>query len=317
MRYAVVPFVAFLLALSPAPPPASASPALASLGAGSAGPGWASSVFSADGELAFPRAKPLGERLPLRGTRVATTGAFLSGSPPAQPGSGAGASWSRRNTAVAILASAILPGMGELYCYRTSRDPWTLARVPVFLAVEGYLWYSYVDNHRIGKDFKRDYEAYGDAHWSLDRFLHNHPCCKGGGADSCDSWQDYNNRCKNDYNYFFYTPLEADREEYYENMGKYNAFAFGWDDAAPYVAENYQYWTPHRAYYVSLRNESDRYLLNADQRLMGLIVNRVVSMLDTGLLAYRLSKGQNPDKGWSLRFKTFDRTPTVVVNRRF
>ena len=130
------------------------SPAFAKGGAGSAGPGIASSVFCADGELAFPRAKLLGERLPLHGTRVAMPGAFLSGPRPAQPGSGAGASWSRRNTAVAILASAILPGMGELYCYRTSRDPWTLARVPVFLAVEGYLWYSYVDNQEYRQGFQ-------------------------------------------------------------------------------------------------------------------------------------------------------------------
>ena len=50
---------------------------------------------------------------------------------------------------------------------------------------------------------------------------------------------------------------------------------------------------------------------------MGLIVNRVVSMIDTGWLAYQLSKGQNPGKGWSLRFRTFNAAPTIVINRRF
>jgi hypothetical protein len=312
MRYAVVPFVAFLLALSPAASPASVNSAFAKAGAV---PGTASSVFSAAGELAFPGAKPLGERLPFHGTRVAIPEAFLSGSGPAQAGSGAGASWSRRNTAVAILASAILPGMGELYCYRASRDPWTLARVPVFLAVEGYLWYSYVDNQNTGKDYKHQYETYGDTHWSEDRFLQNHPWCQGVGG--CPDWEYYNENAKNDYNYFYYTPIEADREEYYENMGKYNAFAFGWDDALDYADPDFAYWTGHRTYYVSLRNASDDYLLKADQSLMGLIVNRVVSVIDTGWLAYRLSKGQNPDKGWGIRFKTLNRTPTVVINRRF
>jgi|WetSurMetagenome_2_1015567.scaffolds.fasta_scaffold22978_3 hypothetical protein len=315
MHYAVVPFVAFLLVLSPAALTASVGPILAKGISAPAGPGVASSVFRADVELAFPKERPLGERLPSNGMRVAVPGAFLSESRPAQSGGGTGASWNRRNTAVAILASAILPGMGELYCYRSSRDPWTLARVPVLLAAEGYFWYSYYDNHKTGKDFKRDYEAYGDAHWSLDRFLQNHPCCKGLGG--CDSWQDYNDGCRNDYNYFFFTPREQDPEEYYENMGKYNAFAFGWDDALDYENPEFTYSTAHRTYYVSLRNESDRYLLKADQRLMGLIVNRVVSMLDTGWLAYRISKGQNPDKGWSLRFKTFHETPTVVIGRRF
>jgi hypothetical protein len=315
MRHAVVPLVAFLLALFPAAPRASVGPAPVKGVAGPAEPGIASSVFSADGALAFPKANALGERLPLQGTRVAVPGAFLSGPSPARSGSGAAASWGRKNTAVAILASAILPGMGELYCYRSSGDRWTLARVPVFLAAEGYLWYSYYDNHKIGKDYKHDYETYADAHWSLDRFLQNHPWCQGVGG--CPSWQYYNENARNDYNYFFFTPLAADREEYYENMGKYNAFAFGWDDALDYADPNFKYWTPHRTYYVSLRNLSDDYLLKADQRLMGLIVNRVVSMLDTGWLAYRISKGQNPDKGWGIRFKTFDRTPIVVVNRRF
>ncbi len=313
MRYAVISFVAFLLALSPAALPASVGPALGKAAAGSASPGIASSVFFTDGALAAPGAKPLGERLPLHAARVAVPGAFLSGEKPARAGSGA--SWTRRNTAVAILASAILPGMGELYCYRASRDPWTLARVPVFLAAEGYLWYSYVDNKNTGKDYKRDYEAYADAHWDLDRFLHNHPYC--AGIDSCSSWEQYNSDARNDYNYFFYTPREADREEYYENIGKYNAFAFGWDDALDYADPAFTYQTAHRMYYVSLRNESDRYLLNADQRLMGLIVNRVVSMLDTGWLAYRISKGQDPDKGWGVRFKTYDRTPVIVISRRF
>lgn len=315
MRYAVIPCVAFLVALSPAALPASVSPAFANGIAGSSGPGIAYSVFRVDGELAFPKARPLGERLPLQGTRVAIPSAFLSGPGPAQQGAGASASWSARNTAVAIIASAILPGMGELYCYRASRDPWTLARVPAFLILEGYLWYSYIDNRNTGKDYKAEYEAFADAHWHLDDFLTKHPCCIG--IDSCSSWEEYNTECQGDYPYFYYTPIEVDREEYYENIGKYDAFVFGWDDVKDYGDPDFTFWTDNRTKYVSIRNDSDEYLLKADQSLMGLIVSRVVSMLDTGWLAYRISKGQNPDKGWSLRFRTLDRTPTVVVNRRF
>ena len=139
----------------------------------------------------------------------------------------------------------------------------------------------------------------------------------GRFSDSCDSWEDYNDRCKNNFPYFFYTPREADWEEYYENIGKYDAFVFGWDDAAQYTVDDYQYWTKNRTTYVGLRNASDDYLLKADRRLMWLIVNRVVSMLDTGWLAYRISSGQDPDKGWGLRFRTIEETPVVVINRRF
>jgi len=285
---------------------------------GAAAPGIGSSVFRSSGDLAGSNAPIIGERLPAHATRVATPGDFLAGAQGAGS-SAARAPWTRRNTAIAILASAVLPGMGELYCYRSSRDPWTLARVPVFLAVEGYLWYSYVDNKDTGKDYKAQYEAFADAHWSLDKFLHDHPCCNGGVGDSCDSWQYYNENCKNDYNYFYYTPVEEDREEYYENIGKYDAFVFGWDDCViiDTADPNFTYWTPRRTEYVSIRNASDDYLLKADQSLMGLIVNRVVSMVDTGWLAYQLSKGRDPEKGWGIRFKTYEATPTVVISRRF
>ncbi len=317
MRFAVVPFVAMLLTLplaGPAgawgPPSAKESPADV--------PGLASSVFRVNGELARPNTAVLGERLPASATRLPTPGDVLNGA----QGTSAKAArrpWTGKNTAIAILASAILPGMGELYCYRSSRDNWTLARVPVFLAVEGYLWYSYANNHSKGKDKKAEYEAFADAHWSEDKFLRDHPCCNAGVGDTCDSYQYYNDNCKNDYNYFFYTSVEEDREEYYENIGKYNAFVFGWDDC--YIIDtadtNFTYWTDRRTEYVSIRNASDDYLLKADQSLMGLIVNRVVSMIDTGWLAYQLSKGHDPDKGWGVRFRTFEDAPTVVINRRF
>jgi hypothetical protein len=315
MRFAVVSFIATLLALLPARPSGASGPPSVKESPNAAVPGIGSSVFRPDDGLKRSNALMLGERLPAHATRMATPGEYLAA---AQGGAGAApakAPWTRKNTAIAILASAVLPGMGELYCYRSSRDTWTLARVPVFLAVEGYLWYSYADNKDMGKDEKARYEAYADEHWSLDRFLANHPCCQGLGG--CEGYEDYNESCKNDYNYFYYTPVEEDREEYYENIGKYNAFAFGWDDALDYGDPAFTYETPHRVEYVGIRNSSDDYLLKADQSLMGLIVNRVVSMIDTAWLSYRLSKGQDPEKGWGIRFRTFEETPVVVVNRRF
>jgi len=183
--------------------------------------------------------------------------------------------------------------------------------VPVFFALEGYFWYGYRDNYKTGKDYKRRYEEYGDAHWDLDRFLLQHPCCDGIGG--CENWQEYNQYCQGAFNYFLFTPKEEDREEYYENMGKYNAFVYGWDD----WAGQSDFWTPHRRYYWSLRGESDKYLLRSDQFIMALIVNRVVSVVDTGWLAYRMSRGGNPEDGWSLRLRTRDTAPCLIISRGF
>jgi len=217
----------------------------------------------------------------------------------------------RRRTIISVLCSAVLPGLGELYLYQQTRDNGILARVPFFLAAEGYLWYGYSHNHSKGKDLKQDYMDYADEHWSLDRFLDQHPCCSGLGG--CEDWQEYNEECSGDYFFFLYTPREMDEEEYYENIGKYDAFVFGWDDwdSQP---DN---WTPHRTYYWSLRDESDKYLLRADRHLMLLIVNRVVSMLDAGLLAYRMGEDGADAEGWSIELKPGREAPVVNFCYRF
>lgn len=230
---------------------------------------------------------------------------ILAGRGPALSGS------RRKRTIISVLCSAILPGLGELYLYRETRDKGILARVPFFMAAEGYLWYGYAHNHSKGKDLKQDYMDYADEHWSLDRFLEQHPCCDGLGG--CVDWQEYNEECIGDYFFFLYTPHEMDEEEYYENIGKYDAFVFGWDDwdSQP---DN---WTPHRTYYWSLRDESDKYLLRADRHIMLLIVNRVVSMIDAGLLAYRMGEDGSEDEGWSIELKPGREAPVVNLCYRF
>ncbi|MDD4856686.1 MAG: hypothetical protein PHD74_01120 [Candidatus Krumholzibacteria bacterium] len=322
MRFALVTCIAGVLLFSAASPRASGSiyvprdPAAAGLSA------VGRSVFSPENESSGVRGLRLDERLSLRGTRIEAPASLHFGGSVPSSDVVPRASWSRRKTAMAMVASAILPGMGELYCYTASRDRWTLARVPTFLALDAYMWYGYFHNHGIGKDYKQDYEDYADAHWSLAKFLRDHPCCNAGVGDTCDSWEYFNENCQG-ANYFYYTSRELDSEEYYENIGKYNAFTFGWDDAAEWdysndpSGDNYQFWSPHRLYYWSLRKASDKYLLRGDEFLMGLLVSRVVSMLDTGWLAYRISKGQDPDRGWSLRFKTYDEAPCLVISRRF
>ncbi len=274
----------------------------------------AASVFKENSLVAEPQKLRLFQTVRLSGTRLDMPTVSFSDM---RRGTDAPVSaWGRTRgrIAIAVAASAVLPGLGELYVYMHSRDPWTLARVPLFMAMDGYLWYSYDTNHSKGKDFKKQYEAYADAHWSLDRFLQQHPCCASLGG--CDSWQFYNSlgsQAHCSFNFFIFTPRDADPEEYYENAGKYNAFVYGWDDWAGQSS----FWTPHRTFYWGLRGDSDRYLKRGDQAVMLLIVNRVVSMIDAGWVAYRSSRGYDPDKGWSFDLKTFDDAPTLVVSKRF
>lgn len=228
----------------------------------------------------------------------------------------------KKNMAISIIASAVFPGLGEMYMYTRSGKKSVLARAIGLIAVETYLWYGYFDNHDRGKDFKRRYEEYGDAHWSEERFLENHPICYDNGG--CETWEEYNyfgssNETYSSPNwfYFYYTAKEVDREEYYENMGKYDAFLYGWDDwngEYLHLGGEPNYWTPHRTYYWDLRQESNKYLLRADYHIMGMIANRVISMVHAGWIAY--SHGNSPED-WSLEL---NRTPLdykCSLNYRF
>ena len=217
-----------------------------------------------------------------------------------------------KRVAISILCSAILPGLGELYLYTQTRDNRILARVPVFLGFEGYNWYAYKDNHDKGRDLKDQYVSFADEHWSEERFLEQHPCCSGYGG--CPDWEFYNDECNGEFDYFPYIPLHLDFEEYYENLGKYDAFVYGWDD---WDEMNPTYWTPNRTYYWSLRQDSNKHLSRADDHIMLLIVGRVLSMVDAGWLACRMGKGEADKEGWSLDLDA-DRTfPSMAIQYRF
>jgi hypothetical protein len=251
------------------------------------------SVFNSETTLQSGISEQRYQILRLEGERIISPGSM----PEVIEANSSALSGSRRkNMAISILASAVLPGLGEMYMYTRTKEKSILGRAIGLMAAEAYLWYGYFDNHDRGKDFKRQYEEYGDAHWSRERFLQNHPVCYTYSVNGCDSWQQYNELGSDpdtptEYFYFYYTAKSVDREEYYENMGKYDAFLYGWDDwNGEYLHEggDPNYWTPH----------SNKYLLRADYHIMGMIATRVVSMVHAGWIAYSRG-GTEPD--WSLR----------------
>ncbi|MDZ7859721.1 MAG: hypothetical protein U5O15_03475 [Candidatus Krumholzibacteriota bacterium] len=228
----------------------------------------------------------------------------------------------KKRIAVSMVSSALLPGLGELYLYLDSGsdDLSLLTRAIGFMALDAYLWYGYKANYDEGKDIKREYEEYGDAHWSVDSFLVYHPWCRDQGEDLCPTWEYYNENAKDSRYYFFYTSKEDDREEYYENMGKYDAFLYGWDDwNGEYedLGGVPNYWTPHRTHFVYLRDESNKFLQRADNHIMGLIASRVVSVIHAGWVAYREGKNTGNSEGWSLKLENNAVRSRLSLNYRF
>ena len=129
------------------------------------------------------------ETLRMSGTQLASPRVSPEVLASQRSGSGAAAqavtSRPSRNIAVAMISSAVLPGVGQIYVATATHKVSHWARVPVYLGLDIWFWYAYRDNYDKGKEVKAEYERFADAHWTEERFLLQHPYCDGiGGGDS-------------------------------------------------------------------------------------------------------------------------------------
>jgi len=133
----------------------------------------------------------------------------------------------RRGGALPVLASLVLPGAGEAMLGHK--------RGYFMMALDIFAWTQVARNHNDGNDLRDEYYAFADAHYSDGRLAEAYL------ASSLDTERDGMGVL-----YFpgigtiadstgldalpLYVTKEEDRREYYENLGKWDQFVFGWDD---------------------------------------------------------------------------------------
>ena len=152
-----------------------------------------------------------------------------------------------KSPAVGILLSAAIPGAGEIYS-----GSWI--KGAIFLGIETGLWIYYVQFYNKGKDWEGTFHDYANTHWSKDRWIAN-----GGDVDEGT-----------------HLLPSTKTQQYYEMIGKYNQFMEGWDDwiqGGPSL-------TPHRDYYETLRDNSNKELIKASYCAMIALANHVISAFD-------------------------------------
>jgi len=226
--------------------------------------------------------------------------ASLTGDPPPQAesaGSTAGAAvaeeGSRRkgSPAVPIFMSLVLPGAGEAYLgYK---------RGYFLMALDIALWIGVVHHNDQGKQIREDYIKFAEEHWDEERlsaaYWSNHPdeYLAGVGIpyfpDVGDSRTAYTNLP-------LWVSREDDEREYFENLGKWDQFVFGWDDFVrpeelpgyigggalsdlrlPGIADN-------REIYRSMRQESNDQFTKRDRLIYLNIATRLISMVQVAYL---------------------------------
>ncbi len=125
-----------------------------------------------------------------------------------------------------MVMSAILPGAGEIYLGRK--------RGFLMAALDVASWWRMAHNAKEGRDKRDEYYVFADAHWSEERLKAAYdPNYLSYGNPAYSYWEGRGTE------YFSVTGYENlplwvsvvdDRREYYENLGKWDQFVFGWED---------------------------------------------------------------------------------------
>ncbi len=193
--------------------------------------------------------------------------------------------YKRKSPEKAFLLSLVIPGAGQFY-------NGSIIKPIVFLGVEAAAWGLYANYHSKGEDMTDEFEAFNDAHWVPDHYA--------------------------DYMRWTYEAVEGDdkqippsvpsteithhlpdtkTQQYYEMTGKYDQFAWGWDDATLEGNDLYYYdesnppprfidRTPtssNRDLYETMRDDANKEFDKATKMLMLSVANHLVSAFEAYL----------------------------------
>ena len=170
--------------------------------------------------------------------------------------------------------------------------------------VEGGLWYFNIDQTQQGDDQTASYQAYADGHWSIVKYaewLNENVKDFEGGENavhitinpdaSLPPWE------RVDWDALHTTELAVPvfshklpphgDQQYYELIGKYNQYSYGWDDK-----NDGSYWnvSDNFLYYASERGKANDFYNTADTILNLIILNHVLSAIDAAWAAARFNK---------------------------
>ena len=132
------------------------------------------------------------------------------------------------STGLRVLASAILPGSGEALS--------GYMRGYFMMALDIFAWTQVAKYDDEGQDKSDEYYAFADAHytdeWLVEAYdpAQHRPGAQRRGRHLLPHHRRHQRRVEELGQLPLYVTKEEDRREYYENLGKWDQFIFGWDD---------------------------------------------------------------------------------------
>lgn len=213
----------------------------------------------------------------------------------------------------AFLMSLAVPGAGELYA--GSR-----LKAAIFAGLEASFWAFYFAYNRKGERLVRDYKRFADEHWDLTRWyldglLNELTGLKDSKSETHIIWIEYNGEeypaIDDSLDIYFpgewenmikngeFDPIKDD--EYYENIGKYDQFASGWDDFLDYnPRSDTLFMSPNRDKYLSMRWDANKTFEVATAFVSAIMFNHVISAFDALITAKHREAAERNKVNWSM-----------------
>ena len=221
----------------------------------------------------------------------------------------------------AFLMSALVPGAGELY----AGAKW---RALAFAGVEVFSWIMYFNRKNKGEDMEQDYMNYADEYWKLSQLYQNGAA--GYQLTGLTGQHDPNFGSHSiylEYNGAEYVGnavtldtallgwetfilsgelLPVKTRDYYENIGKYDQFAGGWDDFSDNnaLSDSVVSMSDLRDNYLTQRKESNDALKMATNFATVIMFNHLISAFHAQIAAKNYSSEEADRVSWYMGLVT-------------
>lgn len=202
----------------------------------------------------------------------------------------------RKSPTRAFLQSFLIPGWGQLYAKSSIWKP------IMFVGLEAAGWAGYTSFHGKGNDAEDTYRAFADEHWDSTRYIDGlyYTFYRRDYPESIkDAWLDTTTyltlneeneiikRSLSHHAWYKEDGSSVERDEYYENVGKYHQFNFGWDDYPEIGSEQFpdnpddsakfEYISENRKTYLQLRDDANSEFNKANTMLVATVANHLLA----------------------------------------
>jgi len=189
----------------------------------------------------------------------------------------------RKSTRKAFLYSFILPGAGEFYAN-------SKIKAGLFLGLEALFWVGYFNYHGKGADKRDEYKEWADRYWDETRYKKAIEDYYGVNLDTLDRDDGTDSLPSSELDdalvLTHWLPGSKD-QQYYEMIGKYDQFRYGWEDYNPY---DKNYMSLLRSNYVEMRKHSNNLFDKAKYIMIASLANHVLSAFDAAITVRSYNK---------------------------